>query len=132
VERVRCGSSKYEAYSWDRVSNILSISADDIGALVAKGRLKILDPFVTERSFEEFCAKHGDQINLSLIDAATVKWLSEEYGVENTTSHSIPHAQKHALVVRRCRCGRSIAGNVFFKHVKHCESAKGQAKNAAA
>jgi hypothetical protein len=133
VERVRPGSSKYEAYSWDRVSNMLSFSADDVGALVAKGTLKILDPFVTDRSFEEFCAKHSDEINLSLIDAATVKWLSEEYGVvDNATPHSIPHAQKHALVVRRCKCGRSIAGNVFFKHVKHCEGAKGQAMNAAA
>jgi PAS domain S-box-containing protein len=62
----------------------LRYSADDVGALVGKGRLKILDPFVTNRSFEEFCAKHGDQINLSLVDAATVKWLSEEYGVDNT------------------------------------------------
>ena len=32
----------------------------------------------------------------------------------------VSRAQKHALVTRRCKCGRKIADNVYFKHVKHC------------
>ena len=31
--------------------------------------------------------------------------------------------QKHALVVRECKCGLKIAGNVYFRHVKRCSPA---------
>ena len=43
-----------------------------------------MDTFVTDRSFEEFCKKHGDEINMTLIDPATAKWLVREYGVTET------------------------------------------------
>jgi hypothetical protein len=55
------------------------------------------------------------------MDPTTKKWLIGEYGVsEEAESKVIPRAQKHALVVRECRCGRKIAGNVYFRHVRHC------------
>jgi len=95
--------------------------------------LKVLDPFVTDRSFEEFCRKHGDQINMTLIDPATAKWLIKEYGVsEKASVRALSRAQKHALVVRTCRCGRRVAGNIFFKHVRHCRDLKPKTIVAAA
>jgi len=59
------------------------------------------------------------------MDPATAKWLASEYGVTNAAekSRSVSRAQKHALVVRTCACGRKIAGNVYFRHVKICPSA---------
>jgi hypothetical protein len=93
------------------------------------GQLKVLDTFVTDRSFDEFCDKHGTEINLALIDPATAKWLIEEYGVPSpsTDGRTVGRAQKHALVVRTCKCGRKIAGNVYFKHAKTCKASADQA-----
>jgi hypothetical protein len=40
--------------------------------------------------------------------------------------------QKHALLIRTCRCGRRVAGNIFFKHLRHCRVLKQRAMSAAA
>jgi len=111
------------AYSWKQAAKLLGITVEDAQKLVAEGRLKLVDTFVTERSFEDFCRKHGNEINLSLMDPPTRKWLMGEYGISETADGKpIPRAQKHALVIRECRCGRRIAGNVYFRHVRHCPS----------
>jgi hypothetical protein len=110
-----------DAYSWKRAAKLLGIAVEDIQDLIAIGQLKLLDTFVTDRAFEEFCRKHGSDINLSLMDPATRRWLMSEYGIsEIADGKVVPRAQKHALVVRECKCGRKIAGNVYFRHVRHC------------
>jgi hypothetical protein len=109
------------AYPWKRAAKLLGITVEDAQKLIAEGQLKLVDTFVTDRSFEDFCRKHGNEINLSLMDPPTRKWLMGEYGISETADGKpIPRAQKHALVVRECRCGRKIAGNVYFRHVRHC------------
>jgi hypothetical protein len=121
MERNPESISKQNACSWERAADVLGITVRQVQSFICKGKLKVLDPFVTDRSFEEFCRKHGDRINLTLIDPATAKWLIEEYGVpENGILGTVSRAQKHALVIRTCRCGRKVAGNIFFKHVRHC------------
>lgn len=114
-----------EGYSWDRAAGILGVDVERIQSLICAGTLKIVDPFVTDRQFEEFCKKHGNEINLSLLDPATAKWLIDEYGVpkaaDNTGATS--RARKHALIVRACKCGKKIAGNAYFRHVKTCQAA---------
>ena len=127
VERVTATLSKLDACPWERAADLLGIAVEQLQAFISKGKLKIVDPFVTDRSFEEFCRKHGDQINLCLIDADTARWLAEEYGVSSGSDSQISRAQKHALVVRTCKCGRKIAGNIFFKHIKHCPVLQGHA-----
>ena len=94
---------------------------------------KVLDTFVTDRSFEQFCKKHGTEINIALIDPATAKWLIEEYGVPAPSAdrRTVARAQKHALVIRTCKCGRKIAGNVYFRHAKACKVAADQAMRQA-
>ncbi len=112
---------EHDAYSWKRAAKFLGITVEDTQKLIAAGQLKLLDTFVTDRSFEDFCRKHGNEINLSLMDPATIRWLMGEYGISETAD-SIPvsRAQKHALVTRECKCGRKICGNVFFRHLRHC------------
>jgi hypothetical protein len=128
VERLR----KCQSLPWDRVAEVLGISIDQVQDLICQGKLKVLDPFVTDRSFEEFCRRHGDQINLAFIDPRSAKWLVEEYGIScGSNIRIVSRSQKHALVVRACKCGRKITGNIFFKHVKHCSVAKGQTKAPA-
>jgi hypothetical protein len=132
MDRITIALSKHEAYPWERGADVLGIAIDQLQKFICKGKLKVLDPFVTDRSFEEFCRKHGDQINLSLIDPATAKWLVSEYGVSPGSDWQVSRAQKHALVIRACKCGRKIAGNIFFKHVKHCRVLKQRAIGTAA
>jgi len=112
-----------EGYSWERAAAILGVELEHIQSLVCAGNLKVVDPFVTDRQFAEFCKNHGNEINLSLLDPATAKWLVNEYGVPGRASSSAvtSRAQKHALTVRACKCGKKIAGNAYFRHVKSCE-----------
>jgi hypothetical protein len=133
LQRITPVLSKQDACPWERAADLLGIAVEQLQTFISQGKLKVLDPFVTERSFEEFCRKHGDQINMSLIDPATVKWLVSEYGVsQGSNGRQVSRAQKHALVIRTCKCGRKIAGNIFFKHVKHCRVLKHQAIGTAA
>jgi hypothetical protein len=133
LERTTAVLSKQDAYPWERAADLLGIAVEQFQALICKGKLKVLDPFVTDRSFEEFCRKHGDQINMSLIDPATAKWLVSEYGVsQGSDGRQVSRAQKHALVIRTCKCGRKIAGNIFFKHIKHCRVLKQRGMGTAA
>ncbi|HJT71551.1 MAG TPA: hypothetical protein VJ731_15230 [Terriglobales bacterium] len=123
--RPRAAIVEQAAHSWKRAANILGITTDDTQRLISEGKLKLLDTFVTDRSFEDFCRKHGSEINLSLMDPATKKWLMGEYGIsESADSKVVPRAKKHALIVRECTCGRRVAGNVYFRHVRHCQSAR--------
>lgn len=118
------GTSQQGAYTWERAAKLLTVTVADVQNLISAGDLKLADEFVTDRSFEEFCREHGDQINFALMDPATRKWLTVEYGVpDSATGRAVPRAQKHAQVIRTCNCGRSIAGNVYFRHVRHCRLA---------
>jgi hypothetical protein len=110
-----------DGYPWERAADLLGVSVTDIQELICSGRLKLMDMFVKDRAFEDFCRKHGNEINMALMDRATAQWLISEYGIrEETRTEVISPAQKHALITRTCGCGKSIAGNVFFKHVRHC------------
>jgi hypothetical protein len=108
-----------DRYSWEYAAHLLETTVAEIQNLVRIGKLNMADTFVTERSFEEFCRKRGSEINMCLLDRATEQWLTREYGVL-PGSRTVPRAQKHVLIVRTCACGRKIAGNIFFKHLKHC------------
>lgn len=107
--------------SWKHAAKALNMEVVDIQKLISEGQLKLVDTFVTDRAFEEFCRKHGNLINMALIDQLTRKWLVSEYGVPDLVEDkTLPRAQKHALITRACKCGRKIAGNVYFRHVRHC------------
>jgi hypothetical protein len=75
LDRIRAALTKHDGYSWDRAADLLGIPIEQLQTFISKGKLKVLDPFVTDRSFEELCKKHGDQINMSLIDPATASTL---------------------------------------------------------
>jgi hypothetical protein len=126
IERITTALATSDgAYSWDRAANLLGVPVAQVQAWISAGQLRVVDTFVTDRSFEEFCKKHGDEINMTLIDPSTAKWLVSEYGVTETATDavSVSRARKHALVVRTCQCGRKIAGNPYFRHIRACRSA---------
>jgi hypothetical protein len=112
-------------YSWKRAAKISNIEIVQVQKLIATGQLKLVDTFVTDRAFEEFCRKHGHVINMPLIGPSTRRWLVTEYGVPDSVEEKkLPRAQKHALVIRACKCGRKIAGNVYFRHIRHCKGSR--------
>ncbi len=128
IERLTAAIAKDDAHSWERAAGLLGVTVTQVQNLISGSQLKLVDMFVTDRSFEEFCRKHGSEINTSLMDPATAKWLASEYGVSGSgNGRIVSRAQKHALVTRKCKCGRKIAGNVYFKHVKHCRPVEGPA-----
>jgi hypothetical protein len=123
VERFAVAREKGdEGYSWERTAAILGVDVGRVQSLLCSGELKIIDPFVTDRQFEEFCKKYGSEINLSLVDPGTAKWLVNEYGAPKPAANSraASRGQKHALTVRACKCGKKIAGNAYFRHVRSC------------
>jgi len=125
VERVTAALAKgEEGYKWERTADLLGVSLSDVRDWISAGQLMVLDTFVTDRAFEEFCRKHGDEINMALIDSATGKWLVSEYGVSPSVAHgrNVLRVQKHVLVIRACGCGRKIAGNAYFRHVRICQT----------
>src|SRR5271166_1172959 len=125
LERVTAALVKgAEGYTWERAADVLGVTVAQVQSSISAGQLRLVDTFVTDRSFEEFCKKHGDRINLTLIDPATAKWLVSEYGVSQSATNgmTVSRVQKHALVIRACHCGRKIAGNAYFRHVRTCRS----------
>jgi len=114
---------------WERAADLIGATVAQVQSWISDGQLRVVDTFVTDRAFEEFCKKYGGEIDTTLMDPATAKWLVKEYGVPDPArNHVVSRAQKHALTIRTCRCGRKIAGNVYFKHIKSCSAATAQAK----
>ncbi len=110
-----------ERYMWERAADILGVTVAQVQNWICDGQLRVVDTFVTKRSFEEFCKKHGAEINTAMIDPETAKWLIHEYHLPaSSKDRGVSRAQKHALAIRICRCGKKIAGNVFFRHVRCC------------
>ena len=113
-----------DGYMWERAADLIGATVAQVQSWICAGQLRVVDTFVTDRAFEEFCKKHGDQINMMLIDPATTKWLVSEYGVSQsvTDGATVSGVQKHALVTRACQCGRKIAGNAYFRHSRICQT----------
>ena len=118
-------AARKEAYTWERAAEFLGVDVSQVQTWISAGYLKVMDTFITDRPFEEFVRRHSSESNLNLIDPAVRKWLVQEYGLTSGQSNgcSVTRAQKHALILRTCRCGRTIAGNVYFRHLKSCKAA---------
>jgi hypothetical protein len=114
---------------WAEVARSLNLTQEALEKLIARGVLKLYDPRITEKSLLNFCRRHGSLINYDFLSRETRAWLQ-------STMDFVPHAgepiglyltplRKHAGVVHQCKsCGRSIRGNVFFRHLKRCDRGK--------
>lgn len=112
------------ASSWGNAATVLGVDLEQVRQWIISGELKIVDGFVTERAFQDFCKKRGSDLNCALLGNEVRDWLVEGYslslGVVNGTP-AMPGNQKHALITRRCPgCRRPIRGNIFFRHIKSC------------
>lgn len=114
-----------KAYSWGSAAKHLSVDMTQIRNWIASGELKIVDGFVTERAFQDFCKQRGSELNGALLGEDVRAWLVEGYSLvpgAPKDAAAVSPSEKHALVTRRCRaCGRQMRGNIFFRHVKNCK-----------
>jgi hypothetical protein len=120
--RIRKGQ---KAYSWGNAAKVLAADVEQVRRWIISGDLKIMDGFVTERAFQEFCEKHGSELNTALLGDGVRDWLVEGYSLNSAVGKnaaSTPANEKHALMVRRCPgCLRQMRGNMFFGHLKKCK-----------
>src|ERR1700746_2888769 len=111
-------------YSWGSAARLLSVDVGQVREWLVEGKLKIVDGFVTERAFQDFCKKRGSELNCALLGNEVRDWLVDGYSLaisDETVSPPVPGNQKHALVTRRCPgCRRAMRGNIFFRHLKTC------------
>ncbi len=110
---------------WADVARQLNVDASAIEQLIFRGVLKLYDPRITEKSLTKFCARYGALIKSDFLDAETQDWLAGSMDLAPSAGKDeasrLEAFRKHALVVRTCeRCGRTIRGNVFFRHHKRC------------
>jgi hypothetical protein len=110
--------------SWGSAARLLGVDVGHVREWIVKGKLKIVNGFVTERAFQDFCKKRGSELNSALLGNDVRDWLVEGYSLPvdvDTGPSGIPGNQKHALVTRRCpECRRPMRGNIFFRHIKTC------------
>jgi hypothetical protein len=120
-------------YSWGSAAKLLGVDVEQLRKLIVRGELKIVDAFVTERAFQDFCKINGSQLNAALLGDDVRDWLIEGYSLRVSTCSGtppMPGNQKHALITRRCPgCRRPMRGNIFFKHVKSCKAAGSSGKH---
>lgn len=114
-----------KAYSWGSAAKFFGVDVEQVRAWIAKGELKIVDGFVTERAFQDFCKTCSSELNGALLGGDVLDWLGEGYGLrmrDENSARSVPSTEKHALITRRCAtCGRKMRGNIFFRHIKNCK-----------
>ncbi len=114
---------------WTEVAGALNVSLETVENLIVERTLKLYNPRITERSLMNFCRRNGSLINWEFIDGETRDWLRSSMGFDRSSgvdaAARLNPFLKHAQVVRKCtECGRSIRGNVFFRHLKGCKSSK--------
>src|SRR5512146_2233034 len=115
-----------DGYSLERTADLLGTTVAMVQEWVCSGQLRVVNSFVTDRSFQDFCKQHGQQFNLALMEPAMRKWLVKEYGVPisgDGSNLTVCRAKRHAFVIRSCKCGRKVAGNAYFRHAKACQAA---------
>src|SRR5579872_7396772 len=119
-------------YSWGSAAKLLGTDVEQVREWIVEGKLKIVDGFVTERAFQDFCKERGSELNGALLGKEVRDWLADGYSLhisDETVRPLVPGNQKHALVTRRCPgCRRPMRGNIFFRHIKTC--ARRQAERA--
>ena len=127
VERVAAALAKgEEGYTWERAADLLGVTVAQVQSWISAGQTESsLTHLLPTGRLRSSARSTATEINMTLIDPATAKWLVSEYGVSQsaTNGRSVSRVQKHALVIRACQCGRKIAGNAYFRHVRTCQSA---------
>jgi len=107
-----------------------------VQAWIVEGKLKIMDGFVTERAFQDFCRKCGQN------SIASCWAMRFEIGLQMATRFAcrltrmpvlfLPLKGMLLLQDSAPNATDKMRGNVFFKHVKNCKGTASQNKTRMA
>jgi hypothetical protein len=115
---------------WAEVAKSLGVPLATVEQFIVRGVLKLYDPTITEKSLRNFCRRYGSMINSDALNRETRNWLQSTMDFVPRAGESVAQRlkplRKHAKVVRRCKCGRTIRGNAFFRHAKRCNQMKAE------
>lgn len=120
-------------YSWERAASLLGMSLGQVQARVATEHLRVVDTFITEKAFEDFCricgTNGGPKVNCQLMKPQMLEWLVKGYGFaipQTDIRQPLSPSEKQALVARVCgKCRKEIRGNVYFAHIRACKGSAG-------
>jgi hypothetical protein len=110
---------------WAEVAESLGMNVKMVEKLILRGVLKFYDPTITEKSLRYFCRRYGSFVEHDFLNRETRAWLHSSMEWIRTSGASASHRfaalRKHARIVHRCeKCGGTIRGNAFFRHLKRC------------
>jgi len=120
------GRKARAGYTLAKVAKQFEVNSETVQEWILRGWLKFCDSHITERSFEDFCRRHGSEINFDLLGKDARIWLVESMGLVKAPNHGdgrgeLLPVRKQALKVRNCEgCHKPFHGNVYFRHIKTC------------
>lgn len=111
--------------AWAEVAASLGLSTRTFEGLLVRGVVKFYDATITEKSLRNLCRRYGSVIERGYLSREAREWLTTSMDWVPTSGDKIScrftHLRKHAAVVRCCtKCGRSVRGNAFFRHIDVC------------
>jgi hypothetical protein len=117
--------------AWAKAAKTLNVSVETIENLIRRGILKLHNPRITEKSLRNFCRRYGSLVNYDFLSPETRYWLESSMDFVRDSGQAFGRRsepyRKQARVTRQCpSCGRSIRGNVYFRHMKVCGESKTQ------
>lgn len=120
---------------WAEVASSLSLSPEAVETLIARGVLQLYDARITEKSLRGLCRRHGSLISCEFLSRETRDWLQSTMDFTppaDPVAVRLAPLRKHARIVHQCqKCGRSIRGNIFFRHVRRCGRVKSESEARA-
>lgn len=110
-------------YTQEELARDLRVSPKTVRRWESAGLLERRDGRITHESFEEFCRKHGSEVNFGALDPEMQEWLIQCAGLVPTVKQSTQPgaALKHLQKVGVCPwCGRRTRGNAHARHLRAC------------
>lgn len=115
-------------YTQEELARDLRVSPRTVRRWVAAGALERRDGRITHESLEEFCQKHGSEINFEILDREMQRWLVEDAGFvpgegrRGETRGVLKHLQRIGVCPL---CRREVRGNAHARHLKACARKNG-------
>lgn len=116
-------SAKFQdGYTQNELAQALHVSPRKVRQWVRLGWLMLYQGRVKDRSLERFLKEHSGEIDFRRLEKDFLRWL-RDLGLREVADHSRQwlRTRQQSLKEHVCnRCGRTVRGNAFHRHLKFC------------